>query len=174
MIYGKYYSVETGQSITCILLVSQQKNSGHAQPVNARASALTQSLVPVKNKKCLCISLENEEHDTSAFHIRKPFALHLNTDKHANTTKTFLTDGSGSKLNRESNVMLTGWAAVEVKLQVTQNKQELELQKLGSITSLSPNYESVQWCESRAILEAIRMAEPNCNIHIHTDSLASF
>ena len=133
------------------------------------------------NKKCRCISLEFEEHDTASYNnIRKPFSIHLNKNKHSKTTKTFYTDGSGTRLNRESDVMTTGWAAVEVNservvVSMTDglDKHQLLYDKIRHSSDLSPNYESVQWCEARAILEAIRMAEPNCNIHIHTDSLCT-
>ena len=71
------------------------------------------------------------------------------------------------------DVMTTGWAAVEVRPvieNISSKEQKLVYKKIRHISQQSPNYESVQWCEARAILEAIKMAEPNCNLHIHTDS----
>ena len=130
-----------------------------------------------RNRYCRCISLEFEEHDTDSCNVRKPFSIHLNKNKHSKTTKTFYTDGSGTRLNRESDVMTTGWAAVEVESQRTvahSDEHQLSYRIIRHSSDLSPCYESVQWCEARAILEAIKiLAEPNCNIHIHTDSLGT-
>ena len=57
--------------------------------------------------------------------------MFLNDKQHARVTKTFYTDGSGMKLCRESSVMETAWAAVEVQPVVADNKKELEYKKEG-------------------------------------------
>ncbi len=78
--------------------------------------------------------------------------------------KNFFTDGSGVDITPD--IKHISWAWVEVEWD-TVNKNLINIQTKGS---RSPHLNSVQWCEAKAILEAIKETPNNAVAHIHTDS----
>lgn len=64
--------------------------------------------------------------------------------------------------------MATGWATIQVK-EIRIDTETADYEIIHKWADISPNYNSVPWCECRAVLKALEVAPPNCNIHIHTD-----
>jgi len=62
---------------------------------------------------------------------------------------------------------LTGWAVVEVELRKNENLTMKIKNKLGAV---SEEMMSVQWCEAKAILEAIKGCESGERLLRHIDS----
>jgi len=67
------------------------------------------------------------------------------------------------KLTKESDIMTTGWAVVEVIMRnpVVENTEAildkgLQMDFLKKYGATADNLESVQWCEAKAVLEAIK------------------
>jgi len=82
-------------------------------------------------------------------------------------SRCFFPDGSGKKVSQRTEAMLTGWAVVEVELRKDENLTMKIKNKLGAV---SEEMMSVQWCEAKAILEAIKGCETGEIELIHTDS----
>jgi len=62
---------------------------------------------------------------------------------------------------------MTGWAVVEVQLRKNENLTIKIKNKFGAV---SEEMMSVQWCEAKTILEAIKGCETGERLLIHTDS----
>jgi len=63
-------------------------------------------------------------------------------------TRCFFTDGSGIVVSKKMGAMVTGWAAVEVKLTTGTMRGMRVKHKWGAV---SDSFQSVQWCEAKAI-----------------------
>jgi len=87
--------------------------------------------------------------------------------KNLGPTRYFYTDGSGVKVSKRMGAMVTGWAVEEVKMIKEDNLRMKIRNKWGEV---SENLQSVQWCEAKAILEAIKACDKNERIQVHTDS----
>ena len=79
--------------------------------------------------------------------------------------RNFYTDGSGTKAT--DSLLTTAWAWAETTWDPLNIRTQRLLHTHGA---KSPHFNSVQWCEARAILKAVQLAEPGEAIHIHTDS----
>jgi len=71
-------------------------------------------------------------------------------------TRCFFTDGSGKKVSQKTGAMITGWAVVEVHLD---KKENLTMKVSNKFGAVSEELISVQWCEAKAILEAIKSCD---------------
>ena len=85
--------------------------------------------------------------------------------------RAFFTDGAGENCNPSSGLRLTGWATVEVKVEINPTGEGLTIKKHRVIKDRSPgSIKSIPWCEGKAILEAVMQMHPGNSIHVITDS----
>ena len=110
---------------------------------------------------CIGVCVNHNIQDTSKSHVRKVDNLiidHRNKQLH-----TYFTDGSGVELTR--GIKTTAWAWVKTEW----DSFEHELKYLTNMRHKSPALNSVQWCEAKAILDAIENTPDGETAHIHTD-----
>ncbi|MCP4055362.1 MAG: hypothetical protein GY739_20440 [Mesoflavibacter sp.] len=117
--------------------------------------------------RCVGVCIPHSIQDVSRNKARKIENLVVdcrNRKEHSLEVRNYFTDGSGIDVTEE--VKQTAWAWVEVEWD-TVNKTLKHIQTKGS---RSPHLNSVQWCEAKAVLEAIKEIPKNTTAHIHTDS----
>ncbi|MCP4052782.1 MAG: hypothetical protein GY739_06910 [Mesoflavibacter sp.] len=117
--------------------------------------------------KCVGVCIPRSVQEVSRNKIRKVENIVMDcrvNRRGPKVVKNFFTDGSGVDITPK--VKHTAWAWVEVEWDMI-NRKLLNIQTKGS---RSPHLNSVQWCEAKAILEAVKETPKNAIAHVHTDS----
>ena len=136
---------------------------------NKEGARINQHFGKCMTPDCLAVATEHTARYITTTNQRKVEVVRIEHRKSlAGAVRSFWTDGSGKRLEENREVLQTGWAAVEVTIDKTE--EEFKLTQKEAWRGRSKALESVQRCEIRAILKVAQTLKEGEMGHIHTDS----